>query len=176
MPKKHVYREGDIVRIVKPLVVTRVGYPFDLFKEAERIGLEHHADIAALLSKIMPEKAPIELDRGWHAYDRLTQRLAFIVGAYRGLGGSERQLWTEEQLDMVNHRWRVEAKRTVMTGTYYRPSSYTSYEGEYEYRPGGLDKMRGRQLLKLFRTDWLSSDGVEVEAANVEPELAKGAE
>ena len=36
--------------------------------------------------------------------------------------------------------------------------------------------MRGRQLLKLFRTDWLSSDGVEVEAANVEPELAKGAE
>ena len=169
MSKKHIYRENDLVKIVTPLVIKRVGYAFDIHAEAERIAEKHHADINALLDKILPDLAPIEANRDHYSYDNLAMKLAFIVGRYRGLGGRERKLWTEEQPDLVNHRWFVVGKRTAMTGLYYAPGGGYSYDGDYDYEPGGLEKAKGHLILKLARRDWLA-DPIEIEACNVEPE------
>ena len=169
MTKRHVYREHDVVRIVKPIVIKRIGYAFDIHAEAARIEEQHRTDINALFDKILPEMAPV--DAGDHySYSGLALKIAFIVGRYRGLGGRERKLWTEEQPDLVNHRWSVVGKRTAMTGLYYPPGGGYGYDGDYDYEPGGLEKAKGHLILKLTRRDWLISDPIEIEACNVEPE------
>jgi hypothetical protein len=175
MTRKHVYREGDPVRIVNPIIVKRVGYAFDIHAEAQRIGEQHLADINALFDKILPDLAPIELGRDHYSFDGLALKLAFIVGRYRGLGGKERRLWTEEQPDVLNHRWFVSGKRVAMTGTYYPPGGRYTYDGDYDYEPGGLEHAKGHLLLKLNRRDWLG-DTIEVEACNVMPEPQEGSD
>lgn len=161
--KKHVYRQGDLVRIVRPLVVTRVGYPFDLKAEAARIGDVHYAAICALLDEVLPELAPTHLDPNWHAYTALTHKIAYIVGARRGMGGKERRIYTDNRPDILDHQWCVESKRTTMTGTYYSPGG--SYD---DYEPGGLSGASCHLLLTVYRTDYFGEQ-IEIEAANVAP-------
>ncbi len=170
MAKKYVYLEHDRVRIINPVVVKRVGYPFDIHAEAERVGKDNYADINALFDKILPEYAPNSLDREHYSYHNLAMKIAFIVGRYRGLGGKDRQLWTETQPDLVNHRWAVVSKRTVRTGCYYAPGGGYTYDGDYDYEPGGLQNAKSHVLLTLSRCDWLG-EPIEIEACNVEPEL-----
>jgi hypothetical protein len=87
----------------------------------------------------------------------------------RGFGGGVRAIHYHEA-GMFEHArgtaTTVHRKRTCKTGTRFPGRSSYSYEGEYDYEPGGLSDEKTHVLLY---TDW-----GEIEAANVE--LVKAAE
>lgn len=189
MSKSSVYRIGDHVSIVRPIVVRRVGYPFDVHAEAARILREHTNDIFALLHKIDPAHVPaarlLETLGRPVALECLNStpseepthdplwgvalKLAYQIGAHQQLGGRNRQLWTEERPDLAGRIMTVKAKHMAYTGTYYPPSSGYTYDGDYDYEPGGLTQRKSHLLLDLTDPDVFGSYAVTIEAINVEP-------
>lgn len=191
MTRKHVYRENDRVRIKTPVFVLRVGYDFDLKAEARRIGEEHYDAIHRLLEEIAPTGSEHDItslggkviqhqDR-MNPYDfafvNLTQKLAFIKGRRQGLGGKERRLHTEERPEYAGAIMYVQGKRTTMTGTYYPPSGGYTWDGDYDYGPGGLQNAKGHLLLDLWPANGTTlrnlNDTFVIEAVNVEPVAAE---
>lgn len=170
MSKAPVYRIGDHVSIVRPIVVRRVGYPFDVHAEAARILREHENDIFALLHKIDPAHVPAPAtSREGSALWGVALKLAYQIGAHQQLGGRNRQLWTEERPDLAGRIMTVKAKHTAHTGTYYPPSRGYTYDDDYE--PGGLTQRKSHLLLDLTDPDVFRSYAVTIEAINVEPAL-----
>lgn len=167
MTKRHVYREGDRVRIIRSRFIKRVGYalhPNDLRDEME--GEQRYKDALDLLGYG---------DLKGRAYRKLLDAVCFAEVAKRGMGGKERSLHyyqTAEQGEVfvLGADWRpdytgyeliVSGKRCVQTGTYYAPWSGQDYEGGWDYEPGGLTNPKTHVLLNV---------GIgEIEACNVEP-------
>lgn len=165
MAKKHVYREGDHVRVVNSRFIRRVGYdlhPDDL--RDEMAGSERfRAALKALGYASMREN---------RAYRKLLDAVLAEVHM-RGFGSRERKLHYyptvapgkirnhDQCPDLTGAILSVDGKRCVQTGTYFAPWSDQTYEGEYEYEPGGLTNPRTHILLKTVYG--------EIEACDVEP-------
>lgn len=191
--KKHVYRIGDKVRILKPMWIHRVGYPLiwtDLIEEVEA-DPRTAAAMTALgfggyepndLGKLFGSKA-FKFDRDF------IRAVARMRVEQRGFGGKERKLiyeadiravkkaesegkakspygfvWLEkEPMDYTGFGMEVTGKRVVKTGTYYPPSGGRGYYPEDD----GWYESGG---LENPQTHVLLSVGVgEIEACNVEP-------
>lgn len=194
----HIFRIGDHVRVLRPIVIRRVGYPFDVHAEAARILREHTDDIFALLHKIDPAHVPAPAPPQEEVAARLLEtlgrpvaleglnstpseepthdplwgvalKLAYKIGAYQRLGGRNRQLWTEEWPDLAGRIMTVKAKHMAYTGIYYPPSGGYTYDGDYDYEPGGLTQRKSHLLLDLTDPDVFGSYAVTIEAINVEP-------
>jgi hypothetical protein len=200
VPKKHVYREGDLVRVVQPFVYQRCGYPYDIVKEGQRLGDTFAEDIVALIDKMDPRedptpvRPPVKTARGMQLealfvenspfvpqgfagmgsdYHDLCSRFARIIAQRRGFGGNERRIYTEDRVDLHGAVLRVSSKFVRKTGTRFGPSSYQSYEGEWDYDSGGLSNEQTHVILRCHRYNpkWIASldDVIQIEAANVEP-------
>ncbi len=157
MARKHVYRVGDMIRIVKPLFVERVGYPtvwtsyFEKYKTHPKL-----IEAMALLDLPNP---------GGRAQREFAEGAARAANRLAGFGGRERTIhhFAYERSDYCGEETAILAKRVVRTGTYYPPSGgrfWTDYGYEYYYENGGLDEAKSHVLL-LTRLG-------EIEAANVE--------
>jgi len=166
MTKRHVYREGDRVRIIRSRFIKRVGYalhPNDLRDEME--GEQRYKDALDLLGYG---------DLKGRAYRKLLDAVCFAEVAKRGMGGKERtlhyyqtgtpEIFTEFDgfmPDYTGYDLTVSGKRCVQTGTYYAPSGGQHYDGEYWNDPGGLTNPKTHVLLNV---------GIgEIEACDVEP-------
>lgn len=174
--KRHVYRVGDVVRVVNPRFVERVGYPLvwpmlmpefeaklpvvreamkDLIVGEEPEGLKFN-------SRMMSAEA--------NATDRdFLKGVCMAAVRIRGFGGGARSIHYRDSESVEHARGAVTTvhkRRVVKTGTRYGARSYTSYEGEYDYEPGGLSDEATHVLLY---TDW-----GEIEACDVE--LVRAAE
>ena len=164
MPKrsrKHIYRTGDRVVVVNPILVERVGYPLTwTMLESE---FEEHLKLQEALRLF-------NLNPGNHKVHR-----EFVTGLckaavyQRNFGGKDRTLHTVVQENLRGAELEVLSKRRVMTGLYY-PSSggYQSYSGEYDYQPGGLENAEVHILLNIGYG--------EIEDVNVEPVKIKAVE
>lgn len=187
MRKPHVYHSGDTVRILNPVIVDRVGYPFDTRAEAGRILQAHENDIASLLHKIAPDVAPepaasskqtpllSDLVTAYrnegHPFWPIALKLAYHIGGARRLGGTERRLWTSTRPELDEQTVLVVSKRAVHTGRYYAPSSGYGPDYDYDYEPGGLTNRRSHLLLRVARLGMIHApeDAFEIEATNVAP-------
>ncbi len=143
MSKKHVYREGDLVRVVQPFVYQRCGYPYDIVKEGQRLGDTFAEDIVALIDKmdpredLTPVRPPVKTARGMQLealfvenspfvpqgfagmgsdYHDLCSRFARIIAQRRGFGGNERRIYTEDRVDLHGAVLRVSSKFVRKTG------------------------------------------------------------
>ena len=179
--KKHVYRVGDVVRIVNPRFIARVGYPLVwtmLMPEFEaKAKLDQARDMmSALIVGSIPEDAGFMFDKRKTSEVNATRD--FLKGVcmaairMRGFGGNERSLHYQPEDDGCWEHYQgatceVIRRRTVKTGTRFAGHSSVSYEGEHDYESGGLGNMRTHTLLRL-------DNYLEIEAANVE--LVKAAE
>jgi hypothetical protein len=170
MPKKHVYKVGDRIRIVNSRFIKRVGYPLhcnDLVQEF----LEHPK-----LGEAM-ELLGISARSAWIDKDFAYGCAKAAVRA-RGWGGKERQIHYYDTIpkeesgliivgdanmlpDYTGQETEVLRKYTRMTGTYYPPSGGYSYDGDYDYEPGGLDNAKAHVIL-------VTSFG-DIEVCNVQP-------
>ncbi len=169
--KKHVYRVGDVVRIVEPKFVERVGYPLVwpmLMEEFEaKLPMVREAmkdliiaDASEEMFKFNRAITRTETD----ATDRdFLKGVCMAAVRIRGFGGDARSIYYHEAGMFEHTRGTttiVHRKRTCKTGTRFAGHSSYSYEGEYNYENGGLSDEKTHVLLY---TDW-----GEIEASNVE--------
>lgn len=173
--KRQVYHTGDIVRIIEPLVVTRVGYPLtkqDALVAVESQYAQRIYDFIASLLNRPTEFVITETDP--RLYNDLLDALASYWIRQQGYGGKERKIYTEpdEQLRSTDG-WRVLSKRTVKTGTYCAGGYSSGWDGEPDYDPPYLSNEKSHVLLTLEQTDvsigklWRIGP-LEIEAVNVE--------
>lgn len=160
---KNIIKVGDTVRILRSRIIARVGYPLvftDLRKEFD----EHpKLEEALRLLGVMTEHQSCS---GWARRDAV-DGLAKAAVRFRGWGGRERRIHYKDETNMsghpVDHAGRevtVYDKKVRHTGDYYPPWSGRSYEGEYDYEPGGLENRKTHLIL--------STSVGDIEACDVE--------
>lgn len=165
MSKPHIFRKGDVVRILEPKWVKRVGYPViwtDLIDEVRADPRTLAAWQALGFGPILGEDLPIEFVRG----------VAMQHVRQRRFGGNERSIhymklgpkedkWlllddnTVPHHGYVGFRAVVHGKRVVKTGV--RSPGYWSNEEDYEN--GGLSDCKTHILL---RTDFGEIETIHV--------------
>jgi hypothetical protein len=167
--KKRAFKKGDRVRIVNSRFIKRIGYPLvytDLIPE-----FNEHPKLDEAMRLL-----GIGSVGGWARRDFVDGCAKAAVRA-RGWGGKERQIHyyetiakDETDLGLLGdpNRWPDHTGRETevlrryvrMTGTYFPPSGGYSYDGDYDYEPGGLDNQQAHVIL---------STGIgDIEACDVE--------
>jgi hypothetical protein len=179
---KTVYKEGDLVKVINPEFVIRVGYPLTLEAALEHCEKTFEKEISSfcysMQEKYSEGKTMLGFNAGYGIKDtRFFQETLKAVASHHlrrtRFGGPERTIHTELQEELRNTEpWTVESKRRVKTGIY--EPGYTDYEGDYT-QPFLSDE-KTHTLLRLspqFHTRFLFGssrfDGAwEIESVNVE--------
>jgi hypothetical protein len=169
MTKPHIFREGDRIRILRTRIISRVGYdliPAMFIEEAKQVvtqravqqalGLTYHHHSARVI-------------------DRLASALTFAMVADKGFGSNKRSLHYKPVVGLNELHFgdatcplegtltTVEGKHVAYTGERVGPYSSQSYEGEWDYDPGGLNN---RQTHIILHTPygWIETCDVELVA------------
>lgn len=178
-------RYKDTVKVVKPVFVTRVGYPKiadDFMEEAER----------TLIQKDLIRPFPQHRFRGWSVetrnrpYDETVfiRKYARLLLKRAGWGGNQRTLHTYEAPDFLDKELIVRGKRVFQTGGHVGPTSHASngWDGvDHDYDPGGLSDRKTHILLwcsvpgcfyigieeQFPQWPWLKDRHLVIPAANV---------
>jgi hypothetical protein len=145
-PKKVVFRPGDRVRIVNPIVVIRCGYPKSVKDYVETAKLKNKDALDALLKPYYPLHHTIR--------SKIENDLAYLEARGDKFGGRQRTLHTEVVESLRGTEGWVEKVRTVLTGTYYPPRRGSDYYGEDD-EPGGLAHSVPHRLASLGTFAWL---------------------
>lgn len=171
------YNEGDLVKVIQPLFVVRVGYPISLEAALTHSDATFENEVVEFCDKVRKSYPNSEVDYPW----QLTKETKFYAEVMKAVasnhlrqvrfGGSERTIHTaleEEFRDTTP--WLVESKRRVKPGTY--EPGHTDYDGDYT--GPYLSNEKTHILLKVtpnfptgsqfgyFRGSW------EIESVNVE--------
>lgn len=185
--KKHIHRVGDIVKIINPALVERVGYPWTKeYVKNHVITTEQKQAVIELMKTfgVKTEVPGFVLEPVYQeehpTYYKILDALAFEVLKRQGYGGKERSIHT-----IIHEKFRdslamITKKRIVKTGTYVHGSAYTSYYGESDYEPPYLADEKSHVILRLdvFAEDslvlhqrvpdFIGSGEIEIEECNVE--------
>ena len=177
--KKNVFRKGDKVKIINPLMLIRCGYPLTLqqvkdtgFTPDEKTairGLIHKCDLyteSASWLRTTEKAKEASFNRVLHALavDRLRQL---------GWGGRERQIVAKLNEDFQDKEMVVCEKKIHKTGIYHAGHNSVDYWGEHDYEPAYLENEKTHVILGLtYGTvgGFLASDDARVwiEDVNVE--------
>lgn len=146
--RSDIIRADDMIEVVTPRVVIRVGYPKTVADYLDQAKQEYGPGLMKLLSPLHPRPDHESLDR-------IYQRIAYLMACRNGFGGQERTAHFLEMPGLVGKRFRVDHMLTRMIGTRYPPyhGGYDSYSGEYDYEPGGLDNAK---VLRICKVGWIS--------------------
>lgn len=161
--RKHVYRAGDEVRILRSHFIRRVGYPL------------HYKELACEARDLVEEKVLWEV-LGLKRYNKdLVYAVAKLLVEERGFGGNERSIHyfnvveprpsssltdfaslavEEDPYQIDNHMTDqtgsttvVQSKYVVRTGTRVPGSGYSTDYG-WEWEDGYLDKVKSHVILR----------------------------
>lgn len=185
--KKHVYRVGDKVRILRPRVVDRIGYPKTVSDYHPEPSYE--MSIAECLLRGLSLKEAIAASKKTvlqKDYDDIDTKVAWLSAYLRAkddrFGGCERSIhfkdltyWRGGQyMELYDPDFTltkcdpktfkpfeeiVLSKRVVKTGTYYPPSGgYDSYSMEYDYECGGLENMKTHVIIRTHSGEFHTDD------------------
>jgi hypothetical protein len=170
--KRVVYHVDDIVRVVNPEVVVRVGYPLTKGMAQDAAIKEYDERIHAFMASVSPEPDQFTVHGSDpRLYNDLVNALASYWLRLQGYGGKERKIYTETDERIRNTTgWRVLSKRTVKTGTYSSGGYSGGWDGEPDYLPPCLSNEQSHILLTLEPTNPEINDpwSIEIEAVNVE--------
>jgi hypothetical protein len=181
----NIIRIGDTVKIINPEIITRIGYPMsfnDACNEAER---EHHEKILEFLGKVFPDTIISDgilknsrISYNLHklkAYDKIVRALGYEILGNKGFGGKEKKIYTEHRPNLLGITIDVLDISIRKTGIYYPASGGYDYWGEYDYEPGGLNKIKTHKILELnywtdneIKQNWHECRNVQIEVCNVE--------
>lgn len=155
--KKFVYHVGDIVKVVHPLVVKRVGYPWNkkhikekVITKKQKKALWACLDRFGLMSE--PAIRPLMfIDRNEGLFDKLLDEIAYELGRKNGWGGTKRKVFCEAMEELRGKECRIVGKRCVQSGTYNHGCSGRGgyYDDEWDYDPPHLSDVKAHVLLKL---------------------------
>lgn len=184
-PTKHVYRKGDKVRILEPLLFERVGYPLSLASAIDHVRSKHAKDINALADAIShhPDDPPSEPLVTWveRAPDEnLVKAAAYVWLCEQGFGGKERRIHTATDEALRGRKAVVLGKRMVKTGDYSHGHDRYTDDGIPDFDLPHLANEKSHVILELEvlrpRTVSLLEPGIweevglfEIEECHVEP-------
>lgn len=160
-PKSMVVREGDIVRVVKPLFVERVGYPKSVRDYLEGLRAQHGPLLDSFFKTVLGHPQMYQsgnLGEGLvpsRTRKKVEQELAYSLAKKAGFGGRTRSIhWKPPMPELEGAFVRVESVRTAYTGVYY-PSSggRMGWDGWDEYEPAGLGDPKAHRIaaVRLYR-------------------------
>lgn len=162
--RKDTIREGDIVRVVVPRAVARVGYPKTPADNLADVCEKHETALREIFGyktarSTLAEslyKAPSIEDRVANMprpLQRVLHDLAYLACKREGFGGKERRVHLSEPMpDWKGAEFKVAGVRSAVEGDYYPPSrSYDYWSGAREDEPGGLENQRVRRLVTVGR-------------------------
>lgn len=186
MRKSKYARVGEFVWVVMPKEFVRCGYPLsikgimnDRFQEIE---IHVQRMYAALKEKPMPTPQPVWTneaqvdswlsleanevsDMSATVHGMLSAAVAAWMLEAEHFGGKERQIFEQKNYllgERPDSPWLVIGRKLVKTGERYPSwSYYSSYTGEYDYEPGGLENEKTHCVYSLQR------DGVKVKVLAV---------
>lgn len=173
--RKPVYHVDNIVKIINPEIVQRVGYPLTKAEALDAAEKEYSEKIHDFMREVGAEESEPSFgtypDYDPALYHDLLNALSSHWLKKRNYGGKERKIYTERDERILRSTWRVLSKRTVKTGTYNHGGYSSDWDGEPDFDPPHLANEQTHVLLALepttFTLDPLPSR-IEVEAVNVE--------
>lgn len=182
-----IIRIGDTVKIINPEIVIRVGYPMSIEDAKKEIKELYHDEIVLFLDKTIYKQSD-QRDSKYKTifritnydelkiYNKIVSAMAYIHLQSKGFGGKEKKIHSEIRQDLLGITSKVRQIFIRKTGTYF-PSSggYNSYDGEYDYEPGGLANEKTHKILQLSHwvnnemvQMWSEENYIKIEACNVE--------
>jgi len=169
---KTVYHVDDLVEIVNPAVVVRVGYPLTKQDALDAVEKEYAEAVQAFMITVgAAERNDPHFnspDYDPRFYGDLLNILAGRWLRLKNYGGKERKIYTEVDESIQCTPWRVLSKRVVKTGLYNRGGYSGGYDGEPDYDPPYLENERTHVLLALEPTTLYEGPWrIEIEAVNV---------
>lgn len=144
---KNLIRVGDYVKIVNPLVVTRVGYPLSKLDMVDKQTPEQVKAIEDMFKAFNYHPSPWSegVQRNYTRFlDAVRYKMASIMISQAGWGGKERTIHTINLPDMMDKKAKVTERRVVKTGIYNAGwgTGYDSYNGYEDYDPPTLGSER----------------------------------
>ena len=116
---KHKIQKESLVRITKPEIFVRCGYPLDFEQEKQTIKSQFRDDINALINKISIRDDRI-VSSNCYYYDKVVNALTYASLSSRNFGGNNRSIHTKTEPDILHMICRVMSIRYVVTGIYQR--------------------------------------------------------
>lgn len=116
--KKHVYRPGDRVWVIKPDMFVRCGYPLTFTALIEEF--ENHPKIEEAMKLFFEDGERV----GWRERREFVWGLAKTAVRYRDFGGKERKIFTITDLRLEDKIVMVQSKFVVKTGTWEHVDEY----------------------------------------------------
>jgi len=137
-------RVGEIVQLVEPYTFVRCGYPLCVKDIIEKEKSNIEAMILEIIRSWQPKVPGVFATSEYsHLSGRTHGMLVAAIASYKleqqGYGGKERSIHEQKITNHILGNYVVIGKNFHKTGIRYSPSSWTSYEGEYDYEPGGLE-------------------------------------
>lgn len=159
--KKDIIRVGDVVQVVTPMVVDRIGYPKSVKEYRPDFDTEIHKMVRDLEAKIYGR----EMRHHFKPFDVYNERrpsrfenqildiVQYHMAKVDGFGGTKRSVHLRQEPKYANRRAKVIGRKVAQTGEYYPPETYRDsdyYSGEwYETVPGGLSNQKSVVLFGL---------------------------
>ena len=157
MGKSAAIKVDDVVRVVNPLIIQRVGYDYtfeDAWLESQ---VEYKEEIYALLRKAKVSR--------WNIVEKaIVSSLAYDRVKKKFKDGNERKIYTKLKESLRDRQVTVVSKKTAKTGIYYPPYHGNGYD-DYDGEPGGLTDGKTHILLEI---DVFDEEGrIWIEQTNV---------
>lgn len=172
--RPEVIRKGDVVRVVIPTFVRRVGYPKEVRDYLTQEVMERAVDFCDGFRRrgwggasvdrptmLSGEYNPSHLSKQAR---RVAMEAAYLLARADRFGGRERRLHLVEVPRHRDATFAVLSTRVAKTGLYFPPSGGVSWEGESDWDSGGLMDEKTHVLLVLDVLEDVLEFGREVES------------
>lgn len=147
-------RVGDLVKVVVPRFVARVGYPKSL-EDYERELAERPAYqkvLSLMFEAITGDDQIIDprVGRKHRCRYRVERELVYLLAKRDGFGGRERTIHIVEHLELEGAECTVMDIRTANTGRHRQTAgSSGGMFGDDDYEPNGLEDMKQHRIVRL---------------------------
>lgn len=161
--KRKFAKIGEKVRVIRPFIFERVGYP--LSKEE----LRYRPDVQEMVQKALAAIG-VGLNPDGKVVSHMEDAVITFVMHREGFGGKERRVHEKETLEIQGCEGEVTTKRIVYEGDY--SPGYTSGYYEPEWTPPYLENAKahciyGLQITRQTCPDWFVP-WIEIDAQNCE--------
>lgn len=159
-----VIRVGDIVKVLKPILFIRCGYPMSLQDARKEVEEIYSGKIKSLIRSVQTGENPtveekptirnlnyVDKWKGDCSFKDIVNVLAYLRLRYKNFGGNERKIYESEHKDVEGRTFRVDKIFYRKTGIYMRGYSGYDYNGEWDYCPSYLEKEKTHKILCLSR-------------------------
>jgi hypothetical protein len=169
--KKRPYQSGDRIRILRPRIIKRVGYPLhfrELREEARQLlnalppqalGVTSYRQdlVDALAKELVAARRFGGSTRSLHYYSISEEKAADLSNnMWADLIAHEEDDWSVPRLDPTGLECSVIDKYVRYTGEHFGPS-YGGYDSD-DFEPGGLANSKAQVILKTRYGDFEECD------------------